>query len=256
MEKLKLKTVKESSSLIQTPTKDKIYEIIDNAKKFEKGKSIDTLRQIIENYNKKEYPTKPGKFSKQISSIGETAYQRAIFLSEKTQLHSLGEIVWNDLELPIVFNESSKRRCVDLVGTLNNKTSVLCELKFASKAYKSNSPIYAAIQLLIYYYLIEDNYEKLDTGEVFHKNEYAKRFKWSDFNRNSVFIVAANKTYWTCWKKQYEELKNEIESWRSSLPLDIRFFSSDDWNFKEQKETQDKYQPSVSDKGEWTEVYL
>ncbi len=264
MKKLIAKTVKESPNLIKAYSsqtimnqfpKDEILKVIENAKQLERGKGIDTLKQIVENYNKKEHPTKPGNFSLVISDTGEKAYQRAI-LAGKTQLDSLGEIVWNDIELPVVFNKSSKRRCVDLLGILNNKTSVLCELKFASNTYPSNSPIFAAIELLIYYYLIKDNSENLDKEEVFHKNEHVKRFKWSDFNRNSMLIVAANQTYWTCWKKQFEGRKNEIESWHSKLTLEIRFFSFDNFDFKKQKGDQSKYLPSISDKREWTEVYL
>ena len=268
MRKLKVNTVKESSDLIkvdpnQTPAsqfpKDKILDIIDNVKVFERG-SIETLRQIVQNYSKKEYSTNLGTFSEEIGSIGETAYQRAI-LSEKTQIHSLGEIVWNDLELPVVFNESSRRNCVDLVGTLNNETPVLCELKFAPKednlkAIYSGSPIYAAIELLIYYYLIKENHEELDKKKVFHKN--GKPFKWNDFNHNPMLIVGANKSYWDVWKNQYEERKIDLESWRNSLPLNIRFFSSADFDFKNQKEiegAEGKYAPSISGKTEWKEEF-
>lgn len=266
MRKLNVKTIKESPDLIkvdsnQTLTsqfpKDEVLKRIDSAKEFEKGQSIDTLRQLVEDYKKKEYHTKPKEFSKkEISTTGETAYQRAIFLSEKTKLNTIGEVVWNDLELPVVFNESPRRRCIDLVGTLNDKTSVLCELKFASKKSNSNSPIYAAIELLIYYYLILDNYEELDKKKVFHKN--GKPFKWSNFNHNPILIVGANDKYWTYWQKRYKKRKNEIESWCRSLSslITIRFSSSPDFDFEEQKGTKEKYEPSVSDKREWTEVYL
>lgn len=127
-------------------------------------------------------------------------------------------------------------------------------MKFASK--KGDSPIYAAIELLIYYYLIQDNYEELDEKNVFHKNEQVKPFKWKDFNHNSVFIVGANESYWEYWKKHYEKRKTEIELWCESLPVTIRFFSSPNFDFKKQKGSKEKYQPSVSDKTEWTEVYL
>ena len=235
---------------------DKILEVIDNAKKFEKGKKIDALRKIAENYNKKEYHTNPNPLPLKIRATGETAYQRAIFNSRKTQISSLGEIVWNDIELPVVFNEKPRKRCVDIIGTLNDKTSVLCELKFASKKSNSNSPIYAVIELLIYYYLIKDNYEALDEKNVFHKNKQVNPFKWKDFNQNSIFIVGANEKYWTYWQKRYEKRKNEVESWCSSLPLTIQFFSSADFDFEEQKGTEEEYEPSVFDKTEWTEVYL
>lgn len=239
-------------------TEKQILEIIDSAKKFDKGKCIDKLSKIVYEYNKTMHPTKPNKLSVQIRSTGETAYQRAVFLSQKTYLHSLGEIVWNDLELPIVFNKSSRRRCVDLVGTLNNKTPVLCELKVASKRSNSNSPIYAIVELLIYYYLIHDNHEELDKKNVFHKNEQVKSFKWKDFNQNSIFIIGANETYWMHWGRRYEIRKNEIGSWRRSLPLTIHFFSFEDSNFEEQKKAQGgkTYRPSVSSNTGWKEVNL
>lgn len=242
--------------------KDKVLKIIDSAKEFEKGKRIDTLSQIVNNYSKNGYPTNPGELPEEINSTGETAYQRAIFSSEKTKFNTMGEVVevvWNDLELPVVFNERSRRRCVDLVGTLNNNTSVLCELKFASEKYSSNSPIYAAIELMVYYYLIQDNCEELDEGEVFHKNRHGE-FKWCNFRFDSILIVGANKTYWDYWQTRYEKQKNEIESWFKKLNslLTIRFFSSPDFDFKEQKKTKGggKYKPSVSGKSEWTEIYL
>jgi hypothetical protein len=258
MRKLNTETRHESPDLIkaysnQMPTKNQILEIIDHAKKFEKGKSLDTLRQIIEGYNKKDHKTKPNKFSEEIRTIGETAYQRAIFLSKQTKLNTIGEVAWNDMELPIVFNESSRRRCVDLIGTLDNNVSVLCELKFASKKSNSNSPIYAVIELLIYYYLIKDNYEELDSKHVFHGN---RSFEWGNFNYNSIFIVGANEKYWTYWQKRYEKRKNELELWFRSLPLRIRLFSSVDFDFEKQKGVKNKYIPSVFDKTEWTEVHM
>lgn len=237
--------------------KGKINELIDKAKSFVKGKSLNTLREIVSGYTKLEYHTRPGKASLgDIRSIGETAYQRAVFLSENTALTPLNEVVtWNDLELPIVFSKSSRRRCIDLIGRLQDKTPVLCELKYASQKSNSNSPIYAVIELLIYYYLINDNCEELDNKKVFHTNSRGT-FKWSDFNSNSILIVGANKKYWDYWQKRYEKQKGEIDLWLKDLPIKVRFFSSDDFDFKKQKGNKEKYTPSVSENTEWTEVFL
>ncbi|PIV49270.1 MAG: hypothetical protein COZ75_04665 [Flavobacteriaceae bacterium CG_4_8_14_3_um_filter_34_10] len=236
--------------------KEKIHELIDKAKDFVKGKSIDTLSEIVNGYKKKEYHTKPGNLSFEIKSTGETAYQRAIFLSKKTTLKPLGEVIWNDLELPVVFSNSRRRRCVDLIGTLNNDKLVLCELKFTStNSYHSESPIYAVLELLIYYYLIKDNSKELDKKKVFHTNS-REPFEWSDINSNSIFIFGANNKYWDYWKKRYEKQKGEIDLWLKGLPIKVRFFSSDDFDFKDQKENKEKYTPSVSEKTEWTEVFL
>lgn len=239
--------------------KEKLLEVIDEARYFVKGKSLNTLEDIVNGYTKKEYPTKPGKVSiNSIKSTGETAYQRAIFLSKKTTLNSMGDVIWNDLELPVVFSSSSRRRCVDLIGTLtNNNTPVLCELKFTSSdKYRSNSPIYAIVELLIYYYLIKDNCEALDEEKVFHKDIHVKPFEWSNFNANSIFIVGANKKYWDYWCKRYKGQKNKIDSWLNSLPIKVRLFSSDDFDFKAQKGKKEGYKPSVPNKAEWTEVFL
>lgn len=238
--------------------KTEILESIEKAKAFDKTKNFDSLAEIVKEYENEKYHTKPGKLSlENIKSTGETAYQRAIFLSKKTTLKSSGEVAWNDLELPVVFSGNSRRRCVDLIGTLSDNTPVLCELKFtSSNTYHSNSPIYAVVELLIYYYLIKDNCEELDKKEVFHKDEKVISFKWRDFNSDSIFIIGANKKYWDYWLNRYEKQKNEVDLWLKSLPLKIHFFSSDDFNFKEQKRNEEKYTPSVLGKNEWTEVFV
>lgn len=265
MKESKMETVEESGHLVNVNSnqicpgqfpKDQILAIIDDAKKFENGKGIDTLRRIVQNYTKekKEYHTKPRNFSDGISATGETAYQRAIFLSGKTILNTLSEVAWKDLELPVVFSESPRRRCVDLIGLSHNNASVLCELKFASETSKSNSPIYAAIELLLYYYLIKDNCTELDQKNVFRGD--LRLFKWESFNLSSIFIVGANEYYWKHWQKRYETRKTEAESWLRNLPIAIRFFSSSDFNFKEQKGTQKQYTPSLIGKTEWTEIFF
>lgn len=263
MRMLKVKTLKDSPDLVRSVSSStsqfpntKIIEIIDAAKTFEKGRQLKALREIVENYNKEDYITEPGKLSLDISDTGEKAYQRAIFISGKTQLNTLGEIVWKDLELPVVFNKSSRRRCIDLVGAMSNGLSVLCELKFATQKSNSNSPVYAIIELLIYYYLIQENYESLDERKVYHKNEIVKPFKWKDLTQHSVFIVAGNEKYWSYWQRRYEKKKNDLADWLRVFPLRVHLFSSSNFDFKEQKGHQNKYRPSLADKSEWKEIFL
>lgn len=259
MRKLNMKTVKESPDLVnvysnRTITEEEITNIIDDAKKFEKGKSVGILGRILKSHNKEKYPTKPGEPTKEIRSTGETAYQRAVIYSKKTTMNTIGEIEWKDLELPVVFNKSPRRRCVDLIGKSEDDVPVLCELKYATEKNRSNSPVYAAIELLIYYYLIRNNSKSLESQRVFHGK--IEPFKWSDFNRNSILIVGANKSYWHYWIDRYKKQKIDVESWRNSLPVRILFFSSDDFNFQEQKGVKETYTPSVFGKTEWTEIHL
>ncbi len=236
--------------------KDEILVIINSVKDLEKGKSVEGLRHIVKTYKKAKHSTKPSKLRPLISATGEKAYQRAI--KEKgTQLDSLDEIIWNDLELPVVFNKNARRLSVDLAGTLNSSTPVLCELKYGTDTYHSNSPIYAAIELLIYYYLIQDNHELLDANNVFHGD---KSFVWSHFNDNSILIVGANESYWKYWKDRYERQEIDAESWIVDLeswirPLKIRFFSFADFDFRKQKGSKKKYIPSFVDKTDWTEEF-
>lgn len=258
MRNLSMKTVKESTDLVnvysnQTITKDAIIQIIDEAKRFQKGKSLDKLIRVI-NSTEGKYPTKPGEPDKEIHSTGETAYQRAVVYSKRTKLDTLGEIEWKDFELPVVFNKNPRRRCVDLIGKLENNVPVLCELKYATEKNKSNSPVYAAIEMLIYYYFIRRNNKMLEEEGVFHGKE--ETFKWSDFNGNSILVVGANRSYWQYWVDRYKRQNINIELWRNSLPVNISFFSSDDFNFQKQKGGEEPYLPSVLGKTEWTEVHL
>lgn len=268
MRKLDVKTVKESIDLVKVDIshtrmikfpEPNFIEVIRKAKEIETAKKkndLDDLSLIVEKYIQEEHGTEPTVFSTIIKDTGEKAYQRAIF-PERTQLGSIGEIAWNDLELPIVFNRNSRRLSVDLIGKLNNNQSVLCELKFGTKTNHSNTPIYAVIEVLLYYYLIRANHKELNDKKVFHKNGIP--FDWSDLNQNSILIVAANEEYWQHWKGDYEKEKIDIKSWLNSLIPKTTFFSFDNIDFKEQKESKGidgKYTSSVSGKTEWTEVYL
>ena len=265
MTKLKVDTskiVEESHGLInvfsnQTDKmksfKERILKIIEEAKKIDKRKKVDNLRQFVEGYTKEIHTTNPGKLSlDNINATTETAYQRKIFSSVKTNLNTIGEVLWIDMELPVVFKKSRRRKCVDLIGILNDNTSVLCELKLASEKNRSDSPIYAVIELLIYYYLIQENYKELDEQNVFHEDKRVKEFKWEHINHSTVFIIGANDMYWNHWKKRYEKQKNDIELWKNLLPhFKIQFLSSGKFDLKQEVQSESK--PNIT---EWHEVYF
>src|SRR5690606_42023078 len=81
---------------------------------------------------------------------------------------------------------------------------------------------------------------------------------------NHLFLVSSFPTrrssdlkrYWDYWKNCYEKQKDEIDWLLKNLPIKVRFFSSDDFDFKAQKENKLTYTPSVSEKTEWAEVFL
>lgn len=235
---------------------EKYSDLIHDGEVFDKTKSFLKLKEIFEKeYNESSnHKTTPGKFNfKGIKKVGEIAYQRAIFNTTKSDFENLGVVTWNDLELPVNFSEKPRRRCVDLIGTINEEL-VFVELKFASDTYKSNSPIYSIMELLMYYYLTKKNFKELDKQKVYHKN--ANEFEWNKINNNPVFIVGANETYWTYWKNRYERDKHDIQSFIEKIPISIRFFSSEDYDFNSQKGNNEFYQSKIDEEIQWEEIII
>lgn len=199
--------------------------------------------------------TNPKSISFEISSTGETAYQRAFLKSEKTLLNfkrgnGFETVQWMDGELPIVLNKNPRRNSVDLVGSIDG-IPTLCELKFANSR-NSDSPLYAAIELLTYYCFIQFNADILDKYDVFHKN--LKPFKWSVFvtNRFPCLIVCGNKSYWDAWFGKFDKatLRNQVFKWGTKLDTNIHLFQSEDFDFKSQK-GEGKYIPKVPINSIW-----
>ena len=191
---------------------------------------------------KSDYKTKPGKASMEIRSVGETAFQRAIFLSRKSKIdfNSKKDILWKDLELPVVFSKNPKRNCVDLIGNIGNQL-VICELKFMKKtSSSSDSPWYAVLELLIYYYMILENCNKLDDEEVYHENIRGK-FEWkSILFPNPLLMVVANERYWNFWlKKQKNAYRSKLLEWLKDLNKELRtevfLVKTPDVDFEDQK---------------------
>ena len=227
----------------------KSAELIDKkVSRFEK--------MLLESTNfDNDYPTSPKNISFEISSTGETAYQRAILKSQKTFLNFKREngfetVEWMDGELPMIFNKNPRRPSIDLVGSLDG-IPTLCELKFANSR-TSDSPVYAAIELLTYYCFIQFNADILDKYEVFHKN--LTPFKWRVFSKNGFprLIVCANKSYWDAWFARYDKatLIKQVFNWGVELDTNINLFQSEDFDFKYQK-GEGKYTPKIPSNGIW-----
>ena len=209
------------------------------------------------NYGDK-YHTNPKAISFEINSTGETAYQRGILKSEKTLLkfnkdNRFETVHWMDGELPIVLNKNPRRSSIDLIGSLEGFPTI-CELKFAYST-NSDSPVYAAIELLTYYCFIQFNADFLDKYNVFHKN--LKPFKWNVITKNGIsrLLVCANKSYWDAWLTKFDKAKlsNEVFDWGIHLGTNIQLFQSDDFNFKSQK-GEGKYTPSIPINNIWENI--
>lgn len=136
------------------------------------------------------------KFTTCINSTTETAFQRAIFLNNKTKLGSKTAIEWLDMELPIdAARNCGRGHCPDLIGRIGNRY-VLCELKFGKGS--TDSPEDAANELKRYYDAIKINHMKLDADKLRHEN--GKPFLWKDLaKKDTMLVIAANAAYWVYW---------------------------------------------------------
>lgn len=174
--------------------------------------------------------SKPGQFTERVNekNTGETAYQRAIILAKKSNLKGIGHIHWLDIELPVSFGATSRRKCLDLIGRSNEKGMVLCELKYEKKQINPNSrakpdadsPVYATLELLQYYLFIRENASALQRQKIWHANNRGN-WNWTDCTKpkNVTLIVAANSTYWDKWKNHaiWEEQATKITQINSKL---------------------------------------
>jgi len=236
--------------------KKRLIEIIDAAVVLDK-RVIKFKDKLLDCSNFGDnYHTNPKKMSFEITSTGETAYQRAILKSKKNYLdfkkgNDFETVEWIDGELPIVLNKNPRRAAIDLIGSLEGVPTI-CELKFGNTA-KSDSPYYAAVELLTYYCFIQFNADYLDKYNVNHKN--LNCFKWDDITRNSFprLIVCANKLYWDEWFKKIDltTLRNQVFQWGVHLDTKINLFQTEDFDFKLQKGDKKKYTPSIPDNSIW-----
>lgn len=236
--------------------KNRLIEIIESIVKLDKN-VIKFKEKLLDSSNYGDnYHTNPKEMSFEISSTGETAYQRAILKSKKTFLdlknnNDFETVEWMDGELPIVLNKNPRRAAIDLIGSLDG-TPTICELKFTNSK-SLDSPYYAVIELLTYYCFIQFNADFLDKYNVYHKN--LNHLKWDVITKNSFtrLIVCANKLYWDKWLKKIDKttLQNQVCQWGVHLDTNISLFQSEDFDFKFQKGNKEKYTPSIPEKSIW-----
>ena len=107
--------------------------------------------------------TRPDSFSTLIADTGEKALQRALIMGGTSLID--GEVVeWLDIELPVEFSESARRRCFDLIGRTSSNKFIICELKYSRGTNNENESLKRAYEeeLIVYKSLIEENYAELD----------------------------------------------------------------------------------------------
>jgi len=240
-----------TSLITKEEFKQKLIHLIDH----QDINNLSVLKEILEDKSNitDDYPSSPTKPSlDKIKSTGEKAFQRAIFNGKYSMLDfkrgkvSAEKVTWIDIELPVVLNKNPRRRCIDLIGSMDG-VPVLCELKYKEKS-PSDHPLYAIIEILMYRYLIHCNYEKLDKHEVHHN--FYNNFRWEIIvkNRFPQILVVANKSYWDYWFNRIskdEFVQNAFEL-GSELDTNIHLFEAPDEDFINQKGNKESYKPTLT----------
>lgn len=173
-----------------------------------RAKYFESLQKLVDNARQETTPhkTKPGEVSLHVAqtNTGETAFQRAIY---GAQTCSLGEheVRWQDIELPVTFSGSGRRRCIDLIGHASFG-SFICELKYAAKRPPATLKVdYAILQALIYYGIVSAGPEKL---KGVGRDATDGGADWTSVAKSRKVVVAANTLYWT--RAQAEDSKVRI----------------------------------------------
>lgn len=185
-------------------------------------------------YDQPGHETNPDGFSN-AQEKGETAFQRAIYLSFKSELKNKDNkkisVYWADMELPVVFHDQKpRRRPVDLIGLIETcdkngrmywRKPFLCELKYAGNRMAADSPVKAIIQLSVYYYFARDNKIKLDKFCVHRIG--GRYFKWA--NLSNLLIIAANDKYWNEYSKIMPDVITLRDDINKKLRVDLKLFT-------------------------------
>jgi len=257
LEKSRIQKLKNKTTLMKWP--DRESEII-------KCFNVDIIKKLNENdfggIIKEGHPR--GANLDGIESIGETAYQRAIWHSKSTKF-SQSIIEWVDVEVPVVHGGAPRRPCVDLIGLGDHGERVLVELKDGGFTGKAQAPLYTMHQLFRYALCMDKNKASLR----FHDDDAVeKRCKdaginslmtFFDLNR-TLLIVAAPEPYWNYYLtykglnrdrmlKNLIEVKNRIE-----LPIKFAIFPLE--YFSQQRNNLESYKPKLMEGSnkEWAEI--
>lgn len=220
---------------------------IETNSNFKRASERKALWEILEHAQKScssEHPTRPGKFSDEISDTGEKAMQRAIYDAGTTELDD-NTIHWAGIELPVLLTKKRRKMCVDLIGLIDDKPHIV-ELKYCptnAKSPTSNSPLYGIFEVLIYYLIVKYcTAEALDIHS--HRDSDRAKFKWTEIGRK--LFVAANFSYWNIWldpKYKIQNLQSHITKLNGQYDVDIRLFSMRDETFAHIAGT--KYKPKT-----------
>lgn len=174
----------------------------------------------------------PREFMTVISSISETAFQRAIWLQEHSTIGMM-KVKWLDIELPVNNSGKARGHCVDLIGfDEKDKRYVLCELKFG-KPKGHGSASYAIQEIKQYHEEIKQHYLHLHNHP-----QSSKEIDWRDVaSERTKLIVAANDLYWDYWlKHQSVVFDDQVECYSLSIGKD---------HFKDQNPNKGKYTPHI-----------
>ena len=196
--------------------------------------------------SKKIKHREPGEFKTSIRHTAECAFQRAIIQGKITKVN--GEVInWIDIELPVDGSNSSRGKCIDLIGKDSQGNYVLCELKFR-KTGDNGKPSEAVNQLRGYYQYIKDN--AADLSNLRHTNA-TEDINWEKVASSKTrLMVVANSFYWDTWlirSRNKESLKDFDDIEFYSVKIDRR-------EFEKQKGNKDNYTPKMPEEGmEWEE---
>ena len=189
----------------------------------------------------KKHWTNPGNVSLgNVSTTSETAFQRAIYFLLSSHLEGVGDVQWLDLELPVDKERKGRGHCIDLIGRAEDKSMVICELKFGMPG--NGDPNEAKKQLLEYYEAVKANYEKLDEGDSLHHLNALKNghFYWEEIASASTrLVIAANDDYWAYWRRRGILPPDGVDCYKLNVPT--KFFKELKAESKEQK-----YRPVIS----------
>jgi hypothetical protein len=191
---------------------------------------------------------------------------------------NLGLVTWLDIELPVIFGKSPRRRSLDLLGRDESNRLVLCELKYdkpdkalgANRKPTTDNPFDALDEILRYHPHVIENASRLQECNIAHTNRRGDwNWKECEMPDNNVLVIAANQTYWDNWqgynpksgKGGWQEIKNNIASRISKLPTKpvIKFYITPDSDFNIQAASVTNqgsgYTPAPL-VGDWREVDL
>jgi hypothetical protein len=202
----------------------------------------------LEHAVKQDARGKPGNFSPTVSARnhGETAFQRALFAAGTARLrlkNTVEDVKWNDIELPVVFSSTGRRRCIDLIGQSKSLGSFLCELKFTHRPAggAGNLPDYAILQAVLYFEAAQVNWQSLEAETFRHKDA----FKWEKVVASKTIMVLGNSRLWRRSQKgdNPKRIAALISRIKNELGLTILFCQIPDYPFKRVNAENGRYLP-------------